>query len=222
MVQEEMARRDRLSTGPNGKKRTNISKNCFSQTVYCGECGEIFRKTYWYRNGKRITVYRCLSRLEKGRPKCCARTVKEDQLKAIAMEAINRALCQGDDFLDKVDENVGRVIREDKRCTVPQEEIDKRLDDLQLELLNRAKQNEDYTAIADEILKLREIRDQGIMDRGAQIRQIEILQRYMRTQQKVIAAFDESLVRQMIGRITVYGDRFKVEFKWGSRVMVEG
>ena len=222
MVQEEMARRDRIRTGPNGKRRTNISKNCFSQTVYCGECGEIFRKTYWYRNGKRITVYCCLSRLEKSRPKCGAKTVKEEILKSVAMEAINRELCQGDDFLDKVDENVGTVIREDTITTVPQEEIDKRLEDLQRDLLKKAKLNEDYDSIAAEVLKLREIRDQGIMDRGAQARQIEILKRYMRTQQRVITEFDESLVRQMIGRITVYGDRFKVEFKWGSRVVVEG
>lgn len=163
------------------------------------------------------------SRPVKSQPKCGNRSVKEDQMKAVALEAINRVMCQGDDYLDVLEENVATVVSE----AMAPEEIDKRLNCLQRELLERAGWKEDYGTIADEILELRDMRtqcivDQGSLDRSAQIRQISTLKDFIRKQPTEIEEFDEQLVRLLIGRITVYKDRFVVEFKWGSGVVVEG
>ena len=144
-------------------------------------------------------------------------------MKAVALEAINRVMCQSDDYLDVVEENVVTVVRE----PMAQEEIENRLNYLQRELLEKAGKDEDYDTIADEILRLREMRDQCIMDQGsldrsAQMQRINLLNDFIRKQSTEIVDFDEQLVRLLIGRITVYKDRFVVEFKWGGRVVVEG
>lgn len=64
MVQEEMARRG-LERDCFGKKRGFSSNHCFSQIVYCAECGEPFRRIHWNNRGKKSVVWRCSSRLDK-------------------------------------------------------------------------------------------------------------------------------------------------------------
>jgi site-specific DNA recombinase len=44
---------------------------------------------------------------------------------------------------------------------------------------------------------------------------------FLREQPATIAEYDEPLVRRLIEKVTVYEDRFTVEFKSGVRVDVE-
>lgn len=41
-----------------------------SELLYCGECGTPYRRCTWSKNGKKKTVWRCLSRLDYGRQYC--------------------------------------------------------------------------------------------------------------------------------------------------------
>ena len=45
---------------------------------------------------------------------------------------------------------------------------------------------------------------------------------FLREQPTAVAEFDEKLVRRLIEKVTVYEDRFAVEFKSGVMIEVEG
>ena len=130
-VQKEIEKRN---SPVNGQPRQYKRKYCFSQIVYCSECGHTFRRVRWNNNGCRSDVWRCQGRIQK--KLCKARTVNELLLKAVAAEAIRR-------YGDEV--------------------------------------NTDGTE----------------------------------------QTFDEKLVRQLVEKITVYDDRFVVEFKSGEKVEID-
>ena len=75
----------------------------------------------------------------------------------------------------------------------------------QKELLKKANQKGDYDAIADEILRLRDMRKQSEVDsviKDEQMKKINDLQDFIRSQPTTITEFDEVLVRRLISKIT--------------------
>ena len=223
LVQEELVRRRVVHTSENGKKRCYSCKHCFAQIVFCSECGEFYRRVHWNNRGVKSIVWRCCSRLENTGHACRSRTVNEILLENIALEAINRVLCRKTDFLETLQANIAQVVRQGD--TISPEAIDERLQELQKELLKKANQKDDYDAITDEILRLRDMRKQSEVDsvvRDERMKQIADLQDFIRTQPTEITAFDETLVKRLIAKITVFEDKFTVEFKSGITIDIEG
>lgn len=70
-VQEEMVRRANLRGGKGGKKRVYSSKYALSSIVYCGHCGDIYRRVHWNNRGYKSIVWRCVSRLDEKGSECC-------------------------------------------------------------------------------------------------------------------------------------------------------
>ena len=106
------------------------------------------------------------------------RTVNETLLEQVVIDAINRVLCQKDD----------------------------------------------YDAIADEILRLRDQRRQAEVDsviKDEQMKQIRDLQNFVKSQPATITEFDETLVSRLIEKITVFDDHFTVDFKSGITIDIE-
>ena len=150
------------------------------------------------------------------------RTVNEEHLKEVAIEAINQVLCKKDDFLNTLQTNIATVIKQGD--TLSPEVIDERLPELQKELVKKANQKDDYDAIADEILRLRDMRKQAEVDtvvKDEQMRLIQDLQDFIRQQPTTITEFDETLVKRLIMKITVFEDHFTVEFKSGITIDIE-
>lgn len=222
LVQEEMARRRRVHTTENGKRRCYSCKHCFAQIVFCGECGEYYRRVHWNNRGCRSIVWRCCSRLENTGHACRSRTVNETILEQVVIDAINQVLCQKNDFLKTLQSNMKTAITD--RDSLSPEVIDTRLRDLQKELLKKANQSADYDAIADEILRLRDMRKQSEVDsvlRDDQMKRIKDLQDFIKKQATDIKEFDEMLVSRHIAKITVFEDHFTVNFKSGITIDIE-
>lgn len=222
LVQEELARRRRVHTTENGKRRCYSCKHCFAQIVFCGECGEYYRRVHWNNRGCRSIVWRCCSRLENTGHACRSRTVNEAILEQVVVDAINQVLCQKNDFLKTLQSNMKTTITD--RNSLSPEVIDTRLHDLQKELLKKANQSADYDAIADEILRLRDMRKQSEVDsvlRDDQMKRIKDLQDFIKKQASDITEFDEILVSRHIAKITVFEDHFTVYFKSGITIDIE-
>jgi len=84
---------------------------------------------------------------------------------------------------------------------------------------------EEYDTVADEIFRLRELKDKSTSDsfaREEKLKRITDLQDFIASQDTEITEFDEKLVRRLIGKITVFEDRFLVEFRSGVSVEIEG
>ena len=135
IVQEELVRRRVVHTSSNGKKRSFSSNHCFSQIVFCGDCGEIFRRIHWNNHGCKSIVWRCISRLESTGIKepCRARTVNELLLQEIALKAINQTIADKDSFIKALQQNIAKAVRLSDVSSV--ESIDDKLTELQKELL---------------------------------------------------------------------------------------
>lgn len=132
-VQEELIRRSTRHIGTSGKKRNFSCNHAFSRIVFCGECGEIYRRLHWNNRGKKSIVWRCVSRLENTGFACHSRTAPEDLIGAVVTKAINDLLGQKDDFMITLKENIRAVISEVDNSTVA--DINKKLEELQKQLL---------------------------------------------------------------------------------------
>ncbi len=91
--------------------------------------------------------------------------------------------------------------------------------------MKKVNQKDDYDAITDEILRLRDMRKQAEVDsvvKDEQMRLIQDLQDLIRLQPTTITEFDEVLVKRLIEKITVFEHRFTVDFKSGVSIDIEG
>ncbi len=218
-VQEELVRRRVVKTSANGKKRTYSCNHCFSQLIVCGECGEIFRRIHWNNRGCKSIVWRCISRLEPTGLECHARTVNELDLQEAVVAALNELLGDREGYQKQLQQNIAAVIR--ASATAAADGIDERLLELQQELLKRANSKKAYDEIADEIFRLRELKQQTTVDtaaRNEQLGRITELQDFIRSQSTDLTEFDESLVKRWVQKITVWPDRYTVELKSGLNV----
>lgn len=182
------------------------SRYCFSGKIVCGECGDTFkRRIHWNNRGCKSIVWRCCSRLENTGHACHSRTVNETLLEQVVIDAINRVLCQKDDFLQTLRANIATVILQGDALSP--EVIDEQLNKLQKELLKKVNQKDDYDAIADEILRLRDQRRQAEVDsviKDEQMKQNRDLQDFVKSQSATLTEFDETLVSRLIAKITVF------------------
>jgi site-specific DNA recombinase len=221
-VQEELIRRRIVHTSPNGKTRTFSSNHVFAQIVICGNCGEVFRRVHWNNRGKKSIVWRCVSRLENTGLFCDARTVLESTIEQVLVTAINQTLCDKDSFLTTLRDNIATVINRESAKELA--DIDKRLEELQTELLKLATSNADYEKVGEEIHHLRDKKQRLLLEnanRDELKKRIADMSTFLKKQSTALAEYDEQLVRRLIEKVTVYEDKFTVEFKSGVTVDVE-
>ncbi|MGN8658770.1 zinc ribbon domain-containing protein [Catenibacterium mitsuokai] len=196
-VQEKPVRGRVVKTSANGKKRSYSCNHCFSQIVICGECGEMFRRLHWNNRGIKSVVWRCISRLEFTGLKCHAKTINKLVLQDAIVKAITQMLGDKSSYQAQLQLNIASVIRALQATS--DENIDEKLMILQQELIQKAQSKEAYNEITDLIFKLRELRQQTIIDTAArdeQIKRINDLQDYIAQQTTHLTEFDESLVRR--------------------------
>ena len=96
------------------------------------------------------------------------------------------------------------------------------LSKLQKELLQKVNQKDDYDALADEILRLRDQRRQAEVDsviKDEQMKQIRDLQDFVKSQPSTSTDFDETLVSRL--KITVFDNHFTVDVKSGMTIGIE-
>lgn len=223
-VQAELVRRRVVHTSPSGKKRSFSCNHCFAQMVFCGDCGELYRRVHWNNHGCKSIVWRCISRLEitHAEVPCENRTVNELLLQEITVKAINRILTERGTFLKQLQANIAKAVV--SADTLSPDGIQARLEELQKELIKKANNKQDYDAIADEIFRLREQKEQSEVDshrREETMNRIKELQDFIAKQKTDITEFDEALVKKLIEKITVYADHFTVEFKSGLTIEIE-
>ena len=221
-VQEEIVRRAHLQTGT-GKRRVYSGKYALSSIVFCGHCGDIFRRTHWNLPGGKTIVWRCVSRLNKKTSgiNCPARTVTEADLHKVIVTAVNQALDERDIFLPALKLGIRQALASPNSGLVA--EIDGRLEVLQKELLKKADARQAFDSVLNQIEDLREKKRQLLLEdaenEGA-MQKVRELEEFIDDQDGPVMEYDEVLVRRLIEKVTVYDDYFIVEFKSGLETNV--
>lgn len=153
----------------------------------------MLRRIHRNIHGCKSIVLRCESRLQNTGIACRARTVNEVLLQDIILKAINEIILDKSGYMKILQENIDTVIHND--------------------------------AIAEEIFQLRELKEKseiGSVIRDEKLARITEFCDFLKEQSSKITVFDESLVRRMLQKITVFEDHFTVGFKSGISVDIEG
>ena len=129
-------------------------------------------------------------------------------------KAINRAIGGKDSFLTTLQGNIEMVLGEQHDQTTSA--LDEKLDELQNELLRLANSKADYENVANEIYRLRELK-QNTLDNNAvwqgKRQRIEEMHQFLQGQSTAILEYEEKLVRRLVERITVFEEHLEVQFK---------
>ena len=218
-VQSEMAERANLNAG--GKKRVYSGKYALSSIVFCGHCGDIYRRIKWNNRGCKSTVWRCVSRVEKDGPDCPARTVQEETLHRAVITAVNDIFSGREEIIPILLENIRSVL--DGGIDDRLAEIDEQIRQKQTQLLEAGRDEEKCEAIGDTIIALREERQELLT--GAALKKdlaerMEDMTDFLKEQTAAVMEYTEPLARRLIERVTIFDEKMVVRFKCGLEVEV--
>lgn len=113
---------------------------------------------------------------------------------------------------------IARLIEENDNAT---DDIDSKLEELQQQLLIQAKSKNDYEDVADEIYRLRELKQNALVEnaeREGKRQRIAEMTDFLNEQSCELEEYDEQLVRRLIEKVTIYEDKLTVEFKSGIEI----
>ena len=100
----------------------------------CGECGTLYRRCTWARNGKKKVVWRCVSRLDYGTRFCHeSPSIEEAELQATIMAAINSIMSSKDILVEQINDSVMQELVDLPDATEKMEEIKQRIQELEEE-----------------------------------------------------------------------------------------
>lgn len=114
-VQAEQARRSSakspsVKNSPTGRT-SYASKYALSERLVCGECGTLYRRCTWSRNGQKKVVWRCVSRLDYGTKYCHeSPTMEEGALQQAIMAAINSIMDPKENFVQQIMDSMEQEI----------------------------------------------------------------------------------------------------------------
>lgn len=158
---------------------------------------------------------------EKG-SECTAPTINEDTLQRAVIKSINELLANRESLLSTLQKNIATILNEENdRAT---DDIDSKLDELQVELLKQAKSKNDYDDVGDDIYRLREQKQNALVgnaEREGRRQKIAELTAFLNEQSHELDEYDEQLVRRLIEKVTIYNSDLTIEFKSGIERQIE-
>lgn len=235
-VQTELARRNAGKSpskkyAPTGKAAYS-SKYALSERLVCGECGTLYRRCTWSKNGKKRVVWRCVSRLDYGTKYCHqSPSMDEEPLQRSILAAINSAMSKKSELICQI---TGAI--EMELASVPGESMTITEIDRQLEALNErfrallgtaAEGGEiDYTkqfkSILDQTTMLKKrrktIEELRKDDTGADQR-IKRAVAVMENASADLTEWDEPVIRQLVDTVKVISaDEITVYLRGGVEI----
>ena len=213
-VQAEIARRANILA--DGKRRIYSSRYALSSIVFCGNCGDVYRRVKWNNRGKKSTVWRCVSRVQKKRSgiDCPARTIREEDLQAAVVTAVNDAWARKGKVIGALKENIRSVLNEDTEERLAA--VDNALREKQAGLLRAGNNVDRIDEIGNEIYSLREQRQKILTEAASNTElkeRIDDLDDFLYSLTEEVTEYSDILVRRLIEKITVYDEKLTVKFK---------
>lgn len=239
-AQEELLRRNTIA--PKMSSRTisaqgRYSRYALTEILHCDECGSRYKRCTWAKCGVKKVMWRCVSRIEHGTQYCKhSPSIEESALHSAIVRAINR--------FNQENETTYRLLMKASLSDAlgiggsneEMELLTRRIDSLNakmMKLINDAvsegrsiDDNEgEFKEISDEIAQLNSrvsaIKELIANDESAKDR-LESINAKVEELKDGITEYDDTIVRQMIECIKVYGDkRIEVIFGGGTSIIEE-
>ena len=217
-VQAEMTRRAELRREGrlNQKYCSHIA---MSGKVICGECGAPFQRTHWILKGEKVIVWRCRSRLQKGKKSGChSRTIREADLQKAVVKAVQDLILDEDRIYNDICSDVQELTTGNTDIVLA--DINSKLAELQQQVLSRVKAGKNTTELAEQIQQLRERKNEIETTKSERKRDEERVVALRESVEKAkdkVLAYDEQMVRNFIEEIRVFPDKLTMTVKGGAK-----
>ena len=137
-AQLELARRNSKKKVSQKKTKSVLGKYCskyaLSERLVCGECGSMYRRTTWSKNGKKKVVWRCISRLEFGTKYCQhSPTLSEEALHQAILQCVQTVAGDKDDIMQNLRDVQENIILFSGSQVTPQS-LEKQINKLEQEM----------------------------------------------------------------------------------------
>lgn len=214
-VQDELTRRSSIPARKNGAKRQYSSRYSLSGVVFCGHCGEIFRRVHWNNRGCKSVVWRCLNRLDGH--ECSAKTLNEEVLHKGIVKAVNQVLGESY-YKEALEQNIHKVLNKSELG-----KVEKDLAVLQEELMRQAINKKDYSIVERQIEHLKEQRAKIQTERSNNqtvMKKLVEVRAFLDDQTGELEEYNDQLVRNLVERVTVFDDHLGVKFRTGIEIEI--
>lgn len=220
-IQAELARRNARRSP--SKKNASTGKGCYaskyalSERLVCGECGTLYRRCTWSRNGKKRVVWRCVSRLDYGTKYCHdSPTLNEEPLQKSILAAINSAMSDKGTLIRDITGAMELELAPIPGETMSIADIDRRLEEIKQEFgtafqeaskaINGNAYLNTFKSLSDEMAALREKRtlmEQQQQENTETTRRIKQAVTAMEEAPAELADWNESEIRQLVDTVKV-------------------
>lgn len=233
-VQAEMARRN-AAKSPSKNAVTGMSsyasKYALSERLVCGECGTLYRRCTWTRNGEKRVVWRCVSRLDYGKKYCHnSPTLDEAPLQQAILAALNKAMADKNSLIRQITDAMETEIIPFPGGMMSLGDIECRLRVLEQQfqtLLEKATDDPaayggQFKEILDEQTLLKEKRSVILANNNEQAKANQRIMDAAQTLENAspyITEWDESAVRQLVETVKILSkDEVAVTLKGGIEI----
>ena len=233
-VQAEMARRN-AAKSPSKNAVTGMasyaSKYALSERLVCGECGTLYRRCTWTRNGEKRVVWRCVSRLDYGKKYCHnSPTLDEAPLQQAILAVLNTAMADKNSLIRQITAAMETELIPFPGGTMSLGDIECRLRVLEQQfqtLLEKATDDPaayggQFKEILDEQTFLKEKRSVILANNNEQAKANQRIMDAAQTLENAspyITEWDESAVRQLVETVKILSkDEVAVTLKGGIEI----
>ena len=238
-VQAERERRNARKSP--SQKTSSTGRSCYaskyalSERLVCGECGTLYRRCTWKRNGKTKIVWRCVNRLDYGTRYCHdSPSMEENSLQQAIMKALNSVMGTKHERTEQIQDAMIQDLFAGSGEQVSLGKLNRRIQELETEfgeLLGKAPGTnmegymERFRAIKNELAVLKEKREkisvQLCNDRTAQMK-IRNTSMVLEKSNHHMAEWNEYDIRQLVHIVKVISeDRIKVILTDGTEIYQE-
>ena len=219
---------------PTGKS-SYTSKYALSERLVCGECGTLYRRCVWSRNGKKKVVWRCVSRLDYGTKFCHnSPTMGEESLHQAILNAINSRMSGKEKLAEQISDAMcfDMEVQPDSGMTLG--EIKRRLEELDSEFSillqtvvndSSPENTERIISVRDEMTCLKQ-QEEEIANRlrtnSNATKQIRQTATALEQLNHHLSEWDETAIRQLVHTVKVIcADRIIVYLTDGTEIEQE-
>ena len=239
-VQAEFARRN-AGRSPT-QKLAPTGRSCYSakyaltERLICGDCGTMYRRCVWVKQGKKQAVWRCSSRMDYGKKYCKdSPTIYEKPLQRAILAAINSVMSQREVLIGKIADAMRFELAPSPGETMSIAAIDQRLFELEGEfkaLFGQYRESGDYAKYADAFQQINdsmaELKEKRALlleqqkNDSAASRQVNDAISILNTASPEITEWDESMIRQLVDTVKVLSaERIRVYLRGGMEIEQE-
>ena len=235
-AQTELARRNAGKSPSKKNAPTGMvsyaSKYALSERLVCGECGTLYRRCTWSRNGQKRVVWRCVSRLDYGKKYChYSPTLDEIPLQQSILAAINSTMSHKSELIRQITDAMEKEFLPIPGENMTVSEIDSRLEALDRqfqELLAKAAEDgadvytDNFRSIMEKTTALKERRKAIETQRNENTTVNQQIQRAVSALENTSAAlleWDEPTIRQLVDTVKVISaDEIIVYLQIGAEI----